>query len=69
MATQRHSSMERVSRIEGAYEQVDERLGELTAAVKDLRSEMHREIRMLYLFIGGSWVTLMATMLGLYLAR
>ena len=49
--------------------QVDERLGELTSAVKDLRSEMHREIRMLYLFIGGSWVTLMATMLGLYLAR
>ena len=69
MATQQHSSMDRVSRLEGAYEQVDERLGELTAAVKDLRSEMHREIRMLHLFIGGSWVTLMATMLGLYLAR
>ena len=51
------------------YEQVNERLGDLTAAVKELRGELHREIRMLYFFIGGSWVTLMGTMLGLYLTR
>ncbi len=54
----------RVSRLEGAYEQVNERLGGLSQSVSDL----HREIRALYLFIGGSWVTLMATMIGLYVA-
>ena len=31
---------ERVSRLEGAYEQVDRRLGELTEAVNALRSDM-----------------------------
>ena len=31
---------ERLSRLEGAYEQVDQRLGDLTLAIADLRSEM-----------------------------
>ena len=31
---------ERVSRLEGAYEQVDRRLGDLTAAVEGLRVEV-----------------------------
>ena len=31
---------ERVSRLEGAYEQVDERLGDLTTAVASLRTDM-----------------------------
>ena len=69
MATQTPTTEHRVSRLEGAYEQVNERLGDLTAAVKELRGELRREIRMLYFFIGGSWVTLMGTMLGLYLTR
>ncbi len=65
MTTQASLPIEtRVSRLEGAYEQVNERLGGLAQSVSDL----HREIRTLYLFIGGSWVTLMATMIGLYVA-
>lgn len=63
MTTQASLTSEaRISRLEGAYEQVNERLGGLSQSVSDL----HKEIRTLYLFIGGSWVTLMATMIGLY---
>ena len=35
---------ERVSRLEGAYEQVTERLRDLTEALQSLRAEMHSEI-------------------------
>ena len=34
---------ERLSRLEGAYEQVDQRLGDLTRAVESGRSEMHEQ--------------------------
>lgn len=34
---------ERLSRLEGAYEQVDQRLGDLTRAVESVRSEMHEQ--------------------------
>ena len=35
---------ERLSRLEGAYEQVDQRLGDLTAAVVALRQELRQEM-------------------------
>lgn len=35
---------ERISRLEGAYEQVDQRLGDLTQAVSSLREELRGEI-------------------------
>ena len=34
---------ERLSRLEGAYEQVDQRLGDLTRAVESVRTEMHEQ--------------------------
>ncbi len=47
---------ERVSRLEGAYEQVDRRL-----------EEMNNRFNNLYILIGGSWVTLMGAIIALYL--
>ena len=44
---------ERVSRLEGAYEQVDRRLGDLTAAVEGLRSEMNAKFNALIAVIGA----------------
>ena len=38
------SSTERLSRLEGAYEQVDQRLGELTGSVESLRGEMNTRL-------------------------
>ncbi len=35
---------QRVSRLEGAYEQVNERLGDLSQAIVGLRADMHTEI-------------------------
>ena len=35
---------ERVSKLEGAYEQVDQRLGELTISVESLRTEMNSRL-------------------------
>ncbi len=43
---------ERVSRLEGAYEQVDRRLGDLTAAVEGLRTEMNARFNALIAVIG-----------------
>ncbi len=34
---------ERLSRLEGAYEQVDQRLGDLTRSVESVRTEMHEQ--------------------------
>ena len=42
MTTQPETAVEqRVSRIEGAYDQVNERLGDLTQAVTNLHNEVH----------------------------
>ena len=44
---------ERVSRLEGAYEQVTERLRDLAEALQGLRAEMRAEIDSLRSEIGG----------------
>ena len=45
MTTQPSTDLEqRVSRLEGAYEQVNERLGDLSQAIAGLRADMHDEI-------------------------
>ncbi len=66
---------QRVSRLEGAYEQVDGRLSDLNSSMDSLRAdmtslrtEMNGRFNNLYLLIGGSWVTLMAAIIGLALA-
>ena len=78
---------DRLSRIKGAYEQMDKRMADQTAATSALAakvdalgaelrqelqtqvSELRREIRSLYFFVGGAWVSLAALVVGLYFAR
>lgn len=64
MTTQPASTEERLSRLEGSVE----RIGDLVQQVEGLRTEMNVHIRTMYLMLGGSWVTLMATIIGLNLA-
>lgn len=82
---------DRLSRLEGAYEQVDKRMAEQTMATaalaakvdalgaelrtelqtqfSELRREIRADLRALYLFVGGAWVSLAALVVGLYFAR
>ena len=64
MTTQTPAIEERVSRLEGAYEQVNERLGDLTQAVSSLRSEMNSRFNTVYAFLA----TLVAANLGTLVA-
>ncbi len=62
MTTQPAATIEqRVSRLEGAYEQVNERLGDLTQAVAslrtELRSDMNRQFHTVLVLLGTSWAT------------
>ena len=64
---------QRVSRLEGAYEQVDRRLdsmeqaiGGLRAYMNGIRVEINSRFNTLYVLIGASWVTLIGAMIGLY---
>lgn len=57
---------ERISRLEGAYEQVDRRLDDMNQAIVALRNEMNSRINTLYVLLCGSWVTTMAAIIGLY---
>ena len=53
---------QRVSRPEGAYEQVSERLNDLTQAVNSLRNSI-------FIMMGGMWVTTMGAIIGPYVTR
>ena len=53
---------QRVSRLEGAYEQVDRRLDSMDRRL----SEINNRFNNLYVLIGASWVTLIGAMIGLY---
>ncbi len=55
---------ERLSRLEGAYEQVNERLNDLTQAVNSLRSDTNARFNNMYIIMGGSWVSLMAAIIA-----
>ncbi len=64
---------QRVSRLEGVYEQVDRRLdsmeqaiGGLRAYMNGIRAEINSRFNTLYVLIGASWVTLIGAMIGLY---
>ena len=64
--------------MEGAYEQVDACLAGLDSSIESLRAEMNglrteintrfyqvdRRFNNLYLLIGGSWVTIMASIMA-----
>ncbi|MCY4449842.1 MAG: hypothetical protein OXE02_13470 [Chloroflexi bacterium] len=64
MTTQMPAIEERASRLEGAYEQVNERLGDLTQAIASLRSEMNSRFNTVYAFLA----TLVAANLGTLVA-
>ena len=53
---------ERVSRLEGVYEQVDRRLDSIDRRF----NEMNSRFNTLYILIGASWVTVIGDMIGLY---
>lgn len=64
---------QRISRLEGAYEQVDKRLDELNRSseslrveMNSLRTEMNSRFNNIYVLIAASWVTLIGAMIGLY---
>ena len=57
---------QRISRLEGAYEQVDKRLDELNRSIESLRVGMNGRFNNIYVLIGASWVTLIGAMIGLY---
>ena len=65
---------ERLSRLEGAYEQVDRRLDDMNRALDSLRldmssfrNEMNSRVNNLYVLFFGGWVTIMVAIIGLYL--
>ena len=64
---------QRISRLEGAYEQVDRRLDELHRSIEGLRTEMNSRFEevnsrfnTLIVLLAASWVTLIGVMIGLY---
>ena len=64
---------QRVSRLEGAYEQVDRRLdsmdrrlSEINNRFDEMNSRFNSRFNNLYVLIGASWVTLIGAMIGLY---
>lgn len=65
---------QRVSRLEGAYEQVDRRLDgmdrwldQITRTLEALRAEMNSRFNNLYILFTASWVTIMGALIGLYI--
>ncbi len=64
---------QRVSRLEGPYEQVDSRLDSvdrrldsMDQSMNSLRSEINSRFNTLYVLIGASWVTVVGAITGLY---
>ena len=64
---------ERVSRLEGAYDQVNERLGDINRSIEAMGIELNNRINEtnnringLYVLIFGSWVTTVLAIIGLY---
>ena len=60
---------ERVSRLEGTYEQVDRRLEELAASMQALRSEMNSRFNNMYALMGGLWATIVAGIVAIVLTN
>ena len=65
---------QRISRLEGAYEQVDRRLDDMHRSIESLRLEMNSRFEevntrfnTLIVLLAASWVTLIGVMIGLYL--
>ena len=64
---------QRVSRLEGAYEQVDRRLDGMERSIDGLRAEtggfraeVNSRFNTLYIIIAGLWVSTVGLLIGLY---
>jgi hypothetical protein len=57
---------QRVSRLEGAYEQVDRRLDGMERGLTSLRAEVNSRFNTLYIIIAGLWVSIVGLLIGLY---
>ena len=55
-----------MSRLEGAYEQVDKRLDGIERAVQSLRSETNSRFNTLYIIAAALWVSTAGLLIGLY---
>ncbi len=77
MTTQTPTTEERLSRLEGAYEQVNERLGDLRADMNErlnelaggqaaLRLEVNSLRNTMLLLIGGVWATTVGGFIALF---
>jgi hypothetical protein len=60
---------ERVSQIEGTLGQMNQRLGNVEADLRDMRSETRSNFRWVVGLIIVQWVTVLAAVLGALLAR
>ena len=67
---------QRVSRLEGAYEQSDRRMEDVSRSIEflradtnSLRSEMNSRFNNLYVLMGGMWATMVAGFVALVLAN
>ncbi len=77
MTTQTPTTEERLSRLEGAYEQVNERLADLRADMNErlselaggqaaLRSEMNSRFNTLLVLLGGVWATTVGGFIAIF---
>ncbi len=57
---------QRVSRLEGAYEQVDRRLDGIERTLEALRSETSSRFNTLYIITAALWVSTVGLLAGLY---
>ena len=57
---------QRVSRLEGAYEQVDRRLDGIERALEAVRSETSSRFNTLYIIMAALWVSVVGLLIGLY---
>ena len=58
---------ERISRLEGIYEQVDSRPSDLTQSFESLRADMNKGFNNLYVLLGAGWITVMGALIVLFL--
>ena len=77
MTTQIPTTEERLSRLEGAYEQANERLGDLRSDMNErlgdlaqgqatLRSEMNGSFNTMLVLLGGVWATTVGGFIALF---
>ena len=67
MTTQAETPLEgRVSKLEGAYEQVNERLGALTQSIDGLRTELNSRFNTMLVLLATLWATVTGGFIALF---